>query len=184
MQMLQAGGIPILTDGIRQPDQDNPRGYMEWEPVKMLRSGSDWLESATGHAVKMVHLLLPELPTHLQYRILFMRREMSEILASQQAMLDRLGKKGSGISPEELAKAYQAQIERVMNWLSASANIRVQEVSYADLVTDAEPVILAIQTFLGCELDQTAMRAAVDPNLYRNRVPRNPTSQPPGQLNG
>jgi len=169
MQMLLAGGIPILTDGIRQPDEDNPHGYLEYEPAKLLQSKRDWLDSASGHAVKVIHLLLPELPSNLQYRIIFVRREMSEILESQKAMLGRLGRRGPSILGDELAKAYQVQIERVYRWLASAANIQLLEVAYADMLADANSVTLRVQEFLECELDRAAMRQAVDPKLYRNR---------------
>ena len=34
MQMLSAGGLPALTDDLREADESNPRGYFEFEPVK------------------------------------------------------------------------------------------------------------------------------------------------------
>lgn len=170
MQMLQAGGIPILSDEIRQPDEDNPHGYLEWEPVKLLRTNQECMRCCIGKAVKVIHLLLPDLPSSHEYRVIFMRRELTEILESQQAMLERSGKGGSKIGREELAKAYNRQIERVQSWLSSAANFRVLEVEYSDIISDAEPIILKIQNFLECELDRAAMRKSVDPRLYRNRA--------------
>src|SRR5947208_15012411 len=89
MQMLSAGGLPPLTDGLRQPDEDNPRGYFEFEPVKQIRRDTAWLQLAVGKAVKMVHLLLPELPLdqNHRYRVIMMRRDLSDVLASQNKML-------------------------------------------------------------------------------------------------
>ncbi len=94
MQMLVAGGLPALTDAVRSPDESNPRGYFEFEPVKRLRTDASWLEQARGRAVKIIHLLLRELPTdgRFQYRVLFLRRPLEEVIASQSAMLARAGK--------------------------------------------------------------------------------------------
>ena len=30
MKMLEAGGMQVLTDNIRTPDEDNPKGYYEF----------------------------------------------------------------------------------------------------------------------------------------------------------
>ena len=87
MQMLQAGGLPAFTDRVRSADESNPRGYFEFEPVKRLRTDRSWLPQARGHAIKIIHLLLRELPLDgsLVYRIVFMQRPLEEVLASQRA---------------------------------------------------------------------------------------------------
>src|SRR4051812_48441025 len=110
MQMLAAGGIPPLTDNLRQPDESNPRGYYEFEPVKKLRSDRTWLGQARGKAVKIIHLLLRELPVDgsFRYRVLLMQRPMSEVLSSQRAMLARQGK--ASADDAMLTKIYAAQL--------------------------------------------------------------------------
>src|SRR5450432_3057856 len=89
MQMLAAGGMPLLTDQIRAPDQDNPRGYFEFERVKQIKRDQAWLGSAVGKAVKIIHLLLYDLPPNRNYRVIFMRRNIEEVLISQRKMLQR-----------------------------------------------------------------------------------------------
>src|SRR5688572_8703668 len=101
MQMLQAGGMPVLTDGERSADESNPRGYLELEAVKRTRSDAGWIAEAVGKAVKVIHLQLRDLPSSHQYRVIFMRRDLNEVVASQQSMLDRIGRKGAGLPPEK-----------------------------------------------------------------------------------
>ncbi len=171
MQMLLAGGMPVLTDGQRTPDSDNPRGYLELERVKHLKSDTSWLAEAGGHAVKIIHLLLQDLPTEHQYDVLFMERDISEVLRSQAAMLARSGRAGAPLPPERLAAVYQAQLASVRQWLAERPNFRVQPVRYADLVANPGASVDAVRSFLrgGQSLNACAMVAAVDPSLYRNR---------------
>ena len=171
MQMLTAGGLPALTDGQRTPDADNPRGYLELERVKHLKSDSSWLASAGGHAVKVIHMLLKDLPTEHQYDVLFMERDISEVLKSQAAMLARSGRAGAPLPPERLAAVYQAQLASIRQWLSEHQRFRVHPVRYADLVAQPAETVNAVRSFLrvGSTLDAAAMAAAVDPSLYRNR---------------
>ena len=103
MRMLESGGIPVLIDGVRDADEDNPQGYYEYEPVKKTKEDTTWLQQASGKAVKMVYQLLYDLPPHYQYRVVFMRRRMSEVLASQKIMLNRRGKTDTSIADEKLA---------------------------------------------------------------------------------
>src|SRR5215813_2579369 len=88
MKMLAAGGLPVLVDAIRAADDDNPNGYFEFEPVKQLADGqNEWLTEAGGKVVKIISALLEYLPKSYHYKIIFMERELKEILASQQKML-------------------------------------------------------------------------------------------------
>jgi hypothetical protein len=171
MQMLAAGGMPVLTDGQRTPDPDNPRGYLELERVKQLKSDTSWLEAAAGHAVKIIHLLLTDLPITHQYDVLFMERDIGEVLRSQAAMLARSGRPGASLTAERLAAVYQAQLATVRHWLAERPCFRVHPVIYAELVANPAESVDAIRNFLrgGSGLDSDAMRAAVDPSLYRNR---------------
>src|SRR5215212_2341111 len=106
MQMLAAGGMPVLAAAVRAPDADNPRGYLEFEAAKRTARDAAWVAGAAGKAVKLVHLLLPDLPQEHEYRVLFMRRDMDEVLASQRAMLARLRRTGADLSPERLADLF------------------------------------------------------------------------------
>jgi hypothetical protein len=176
MQMLAAGGMEVLTDELRAADEDNPRGYFEFEAVKRTRSDPGWVPLAAGKAVKVVHLLLPDLPPGFEYRVILMRRDAGEVLASQRTMLARLGRPGAQLSDERLAAIYAAQLERVREWLRSQGGFRVLEVEYADCLCRADETASRILEFLEVPLDGRAMAAAVDPSLYRQRsTQRRPT---------
>lgn len=169
MQMLEAGGLDTLIDEARVPDDDNPRGYFEFEPTKKTRRDTSWVDLAGGKVVKLVHLLLLDLPADRSYRVIMMRRQMSEVLISQEKMLTRQGKKGASLSPDKLAAVFHQQMEDVLIHLREQSCFEFLEIQYADVVADAAEQADAINTFLGGMLDTAAMAAAVDPNLYRNR---------------
>jgi len=170
MQMLQAGGIAPVTDGARVQDEDNPRGYLEFERVKHLRTDKAWLAEAMGRAVKVIHLLLAELPDDRPYRVVFMERDLGEVVRSQSAMLARSGRAGGGLPPERLMAVYAQQLAGVEQWLAARPNFAVLRVPYAPLVADPVAWAPRINAFLGGTLDEAAMRAAVDPALHRQRA--------------
>lgn len=177
MQMLQAGGLPVLTDSLREADASNPHGYLEYDPVKHLRTDRSWLPQACGHAVKIIHLLLRELPMDgsLTYRIIFMERPMAEVLASQQAMLQRDGKPGA--DPAILRRAFTTQLAEVTAWLKAQPHLRLLTVSYHRLLTEPSAVAEELCAFLDgdgdgdgdLDLDPAAMQRAIDPALHRQR---------------
>ena len=169
MQMLAAGGIPPLTDGSRGPDSDNPRGYFELEAVKRTTSDGRWLSDAAGKAVKVVHLLLPSLPAEGHYRVIFMNRDLSEVLASQDVMLRRLQRRGSDLSPEQLARTFANQLRRVREWVAGQAHFQMLDVEYQAVINDPVGQAARVNTFLGGHLDEPRMAAAVEPALYRQR---------------
>jgi hypothetical protein len=170
MQMLLAGGMPILTDRKRVADEDNPNGYWEFEPVKNTRTSWDWLRQAQGKAVKMVHLLLTDLPREgYDYRVLLMKRRMAEVLASQRVMLQRQGKSGAALSAEQLSQVFLGQMERVEAWLKAQPHFALLPVDYNALIANPMPQAAAINEFLGCALDSEKMIQAVNSKLYRQR---------------
>lgn len=172
MQMIHAGGIPALTDEIRTADVDNPHGYYEFEPVKQTKKDSSWLAQAGGKVVKMVHLLLLDLPLNpaVPYRVVMTQREADEVLASQGKMLQRLGKTGGALPAEQMKKIYEQQLTKVMAHLTANPQaFVVTTVSYNDMLADPAKTAKTVNTFLGGILDEAKMAAAVDPTLYRNR---------------
>lgn len=171
MQMLAAGGIPALTDNQRTPDDDNPRGYLEFEAVKKTKQDPTWLVGSEGKVVKMVHLLLYDLPPDRPYRVVFMRRNLGEVIASQKKMLQRHGKPGGGLPDAQMSKVYEGQLQKLFAWLPTQSNFSVIEVAYGDLLADAPPQVRRLNQFLGGTLDESAMLAAIDPTLYRNRAP-------------
>lgn len=169
MRMLEAGGLPVMIDNIREADEDNPAGYYEFEAVKQTKQDRSWLADATGKVVKMVYRLLYDLPTDQEYRVVFMRRKLEEVLASQQKMLDRQGKNDAAVTDEQMAKLFRTQLEKFEKWIAEQPNFKVLEVSYNDLLADPKPPVEAINQFLGGQLNTEAMAQVVDPNLYRNR---------------
>ena len=170
MQMLEAGGIPPFADFERVADDDNPKGYYELEGIKQLKANPDALDDAPGKAVKAIHMLLADLPNKFQYKVVFMRRSLDEVLASQRKMLDRTGKKGAAIPEAALKKVFQDQLAKVDSWLASQDNFEVLNVQHRELIQTPTPVIEAINSFLGGGLDTGSMAGAVDPSLYRNRA--------------
>jgi len=125
MMMLKEGGLPVLTDHVRTADGENPKGYFEYEPVKKTRADASWVSEAVGKAVKVVHLLMCDLPPDYQYRVLLMRRMLPEVLASQQKMLAAQGQCGANISEERLAEIFGRQMDDLVTWLSEQSNCAV-----------------------------------------------------------
>lgn len=169
MQVIEAGGIPALTDNLRTKDEDNPQGYYEFEPVKKTREDPAWVPGARGKVVKMVYRLLYDLPADHEYRVIFMRRNIDEVLASQKKMLQRSGKQGAAISDEKLKELFMAELDKFNRWIAAQPNFSIIEVDYSDMVASPATQCKRINGFLGGVLDGDRAAAAVDPSLYRNR---------------
>ena len=169
MQMLSAGGLPVLADGIRAADEDNPRGYFEFEQVKQTKRDPSWLDQATGKVVKMVHVLLQDLPTDRPYRVILMRRKMEEVLKSQTAMLARSGKEGAALPADKLASIFEKQMEKVVATMHELDCFRLLEVSYDSVLARPLAEAEVINDFLDGALETSAMASVVDPQLYRQR---------------
>ena len=167
MQMLDRGGIPALTDEQRTPDPDNPRGYYEFEPVKGTKRDASWLPAARGKVVKLVSALLYDLPPTERYRVIFMQRDLGEVLRSQEKMLRRRNQPVP--DPEKMQAAFTVPLERRIAWLPLQGHIQVLMVSYNDLMNDAPREAARIAEFLGGRPDPQQMLQAIDPDLYRNR---------------
>lgn len=170
MQMLEAGGIPPFADFQRAPDDDNPKGYYELEAIKQIKAKPDVLDDAPGKVVKAIHMLLADLPDKHTYKIVFMRRALEEVVASQRKMLERSGKRGAALPDAALIKVFEGQLAKVDAWMKAQPNIQVLDVPHRSLLSDPGPSIEAINEFLGGGLDTQAMAAIIDPDLYRNRA--------------
>jgi len=166
MQMLHAGGIDILTDEVREANEFNPKGYYEHELVKSLAKDKSWLDKAEGKAVKIIAQLLQFLPSNYDYKIIFMQRDMDEILQSQQKML---GKK-EGTYPVAIAKAFEKELERVEIWAKKEPNVDILNVNYKEIIVNATDMAGKIDEFLKFQLDTEKMIEVVDPDLYRNKI--------------
>lgn len=168
MQMLDAGGIEVVTDHLRTADTDNPRGYYEFEKVKQIKRDASWLPDVRGKAVKMVSQLLLDLPATERYRIVFMERDFAEMLDSQERMLQRLGRQAA--PREAILPAYVAHLERVDQWLKLQPHVAVHRVRYKALVERPQTEVARVNEFLGGRLDVPRAVGAVDLSLYRNRA--------------
>jgi len=170
MKMLEAGGVEGMTDGIREADEDNPEGYFEFEPVKRLKEGSAWLAEARGKGIKVISRLLRDLPGGYLYKVIFMRREMGEVLASQRAMLVRRGKEVGEGDDLQLGELFAGHLAEVEQWLRTQLNFEVLEIRYQKALDEPLEVARAVEKFLDRELDIERMAQVVDPNLYRQRA--------------
>ena len=170
MQLLEAGGLPVLTDQIRGADEDNPRGYYEFEPVKTVKVDPSWLDGAQGKVVKMVYRLLYDLPAGYQYSVVFMKRRLEEVIASQDEMLRRLGKGGGETDATQLTAIYNRELGQAEEWLSRQPNFSVLYVDYHDVLTDPERVVQDLNDFLGGALNTEAMLRVPDRSLHRQRA--------------
>ena len=169
MQMIHAGGVPALTDEIRTADEDNPKGYYEFEPVKKTKEDPSWLKRAPGLVVKMVYRLLYDLPAEYNYRVVYMRRKLEEVVASQNVMLERSGKEGGGLSDDKLLAVFRAEIDKSNKWLAQQKNFKVLYINYNEMLQDPKPHIVKLNEFLGGDLNTEAMMNIVDPTLYRQK---------------
>lgn len=168
MQMLEAAGVPVMTDKIRTADDDNPEGYLEWEAIRQVGANPAILHEAAGKAIKVISMLLPELPDWHRYKVLFMDRPAAEIAISQRRMLERRGLRPAPVADmERLLREHRAQI---LTGLRNSAGFEVLVVDYPGLVSSPETWIPKIVDFLGGVPHEAAMRNVVRPELHRNRT--------------
>ena len=172
MKMLEAGGLALVTDGLRTADEDNPKGYYEVERVKNLASETErgWLREARGKGIKVISYLLKSLPSDLNYKVLFIRRDLDEILASQKKMLGRRGE-AHEIAPEKMRELFQDDLWRASWLLKNRPQFDALDVHYTAILAEPTEQARRINAFLGGRLDANVMAGAVDPALYRNRAP-------------
>ena len=170
MKMLEAGGLTVVTDGLRTADEDNPRGYYEDERVKRLHKETDkaWLREARGRVIKIISFLLKDLPPEHNYKVVFMHRNLQEIVASQNKMLARLGK-ANDLPDETAVQLMGAQVKDASFFLKRP-QFEVLELSYADTLASARSQALRMAEFLGQRLEVDKMASVVDAQLYRNRA--------------
>ena len=175
MQILGAAGLTIASDRARAADADNPRGYYEHEAVKRIRKDSAFLGEMVGKVVKIVAPLLPALPQAFDYRILFMERDLDEVLTSQRVMLARLDRASGRVDDQALRRAYLRQLRQVKIWMAGQENVEGRFVPHEALIDDPRTTIADLADFLrdcGYVIDaesEGAMGRVVDPSLYRQR---------------
>lgn len=170
MKMLEAGGMPLLIDGIRTADEDNPKGYYELERVKELDKGGgkEWVKEARGKAVKIISFLLKDLPEEHNYKVVFMHRELAEVLASQAKMLERRGET-SKTDDDRMHDLYSKHLAKTKQVLGGSDRFEVLELHYRDVVANPGEAARRIREFVELPLDLAKMTQVADKELYRNR---------------
>ena len=170
MQMLEAGGCAIFTDKTRTPDESNPKGYYEHEAVKNLAKNKKWIPQANKKTVKIIANLLKHLPMNFRYNIVFMEREVPEVIQSQQKMLVRNGKKvKEDTLPLNLISSYEKTLQQVKLWAEKQPNVRIKYIKYSDVVSNPFMQAMLVNDFLGGVLQPEKMAARVDADLYRER---------------
>lgn len=172
MGMLEAGGLELVVDGTRAADEDNPRGYYELERVKHLAKAEDksWLATLQGKGVKVVSLLLQHLPEAYDYKIIFMRRSIAEVLASQSKMLERRGESQSGPTDESMASIFAQHLTKVEASIARRPRCEVLYVDYRGALDSPATVAEQVDKFLGKGLDVEKMAGVVDKSLYRSHA--------------
>ncbi len=171
MKMLEAGGLKIMTDSERTADIDNPKGYFEYERIKDLEKETDksFVRQGRGKALKVISFLIKDLPDDNDYRVIFMRRDLDEVMASQGKMIERLETTDASAEEEAMKEAYRNDIVRTRLLCKNRVNFEFIEVHYKATIKDPADTARRVNDFLGGSLDEAAMRAAVDSSLYRNR---------------
>lgn len=173
MKMLQAGGVPLLTDSVRPADESNPRGYFEFERVKALEQHADvsWLPEARGKAVKIISFLLTWLPEVYDYRVVFMVRDIDEVITSQSRMLAVRGEPAQppSTTPRATPAVYAQHLQQVDRFISSRRCFRTLQIPYRSVVEHPTTEARRVAEFLGRRLELDRMAAAIDPSLYHNR---------------
>ncbi len=171
MKMVEAGGIPPMTDALRVADEDNPKGYYEFERVKQMDKGDvAWVPEARGKAVKVISALLKYLPADERYRVIFIRRNIDEILASQRKMLIHRGEDPDKQDDAQMKRLFEKHVRQVEEWLAAQKHIQTLYVHYSDMLGNPGPQIERVNALLSGKLDTARMAEVVDSRLYRNRA--------------
>ena len=174
MKMLKAGGITLLTDNIRKADQDNPQGYYELEKIKNLHREEDksWIGDAKGKALKVISELLKELPPNSFFKLIFMDRDLEEVIISQNKMLIRRGEPSDPADNRKMMLLFEKHLRKVKNWIRQQSNFEVIFVDYKEVLEDPIGHAERISNFLQRELDVKRMAGVVDKRLYRSRSRR------------
>ncbi|MBD3207066.1 sulfotransferase family protein [Candidatus Bathyarchaeota archaeon] len=168
MRILEKGGVPVLTDNIRKADKDNLKGYYEFERVKQLDRDTEWLFQAECKAVKIISALLKHLPMDHEYKVIFMERDIDEILASQRKMIERRGEEIQLASDEVMKGVFEKHISNVKEFLK-ERGIETLYISYNDVLDDPIENVQRVNEFLLWDLDIERMVEVVNPDLYRQR---------------
>jgi hypothetical protein len=170
MRMLDAGGVPAFTDGQRMPDVHNPHGYFEYGPVKRLAKDTSWIDVTRGKAIKVIYPLLRYLPDRLTYRVVFMARDLVDVVESQRDMLLAASHPAAKQPVELIVKTLSDEVRATQAWLSQQPNFQVLPVRYEGVLENAGFACHLISEFLGGDLNEAGMTAVVDPSLHHKHA--------------
>ncbi len=172
MKMLAEGGLEMVSDALRAADEDNPNGYFEFEPVKQLSKGqTEWVVQAGGKVTKVISNLLEYLPREYQYKVIFMERDLSEVLASQHKMLKNR-QETTSVTDAEMRAQFEQHLSAIKYWLARQPNMEIMYVSYNAMLAEPESLVRRVAEFIDLPLDIEKMLSVPNQALYRNRFPR------------
>lgn len=160
------GGVEVLTDGNRKSDDSNPKGYFEYDPVMSIHKDNTWLDKAQNKTVKVVAPLLKFLDPKYRYKVIFMNRDLTEVVKSQQKMIG----KNPDVLPVSLFDAYHKHLNQVETWKDSEPSVELIYVDYKDVLFNTPEVLEKVTSFIGVDLDTKEMAKCVDPALYRNKA--------------
>lgn len=170
MQMLEAGSMPIVTDHIRKTDEDNPRGYYEFEKSKQIGEDASWLADCHGKALKIVSALLYHLPSDKKYKVIFMTRNIEEMLTSQKLMMEREGKDWVNVGDDHMLAKFEKHLRKIENWFKMQNNMEVLYINYNEVIQNPDKNVSLVVRFLERQLNSSKMAGEVQKSLYRQRA--------------
>jgi hypothetical protein len=164
MQIFDKSNISVLTDGKREKDISNPEGYYELEAVKGIVKDNSFLKDASGKVVKIVAPLTIFIDKSLKYKAVFMRRDMDEILRSQEKML----LKDQTSEREKFRTIYEFHLKKTYKFFQEN-KIPYLDIQYKELVNEPDTVLKSLIEFCGLSSSVEDLASVVKPELYRNR---------------
>ena len=169
MQILHAGGLEPVTDNVRLADASNSKGYYEHEAVKALSKGNyECLRNAQGRAIKIISSLLKHLPCDHHYKVIFMQRDIDDVIESQDRMLLSLNKPLNSQDNKKIKKLYAQHLNNITSWLSQQDNIDVLYVNYTEVLNKPVNHIDLITEFTHIKADSKPMIDCIDKHMCHN----------------
>ena len=113
--------------------------------------------------------LVTWLPETYNYQVIFMRRNLDEVIASQNKMLVSRGTPPDSSQDQQVRALYATHVEDTLRFLRARPSVSTLVVDYAEALSNPGDTAQRVVSFLGTSLDANRMAAAADPALHRNR---------------
>jgi hypothetical protein len=158
--------MDCLVDGKREADNSNPKGYYEYEPVMSIHKDNSWMDKAQNKTVKIVAPLLNKIDEQYRYKIIFMTRDLNEVLKSQQKMIG----KTEDVFPVKLYNKFQKLLSNIEVWKKKEPGVELIYLDYKDVLDNPEFTVKSIERFLGVPLNRSEMINCIDKKLYRTKV--------------